>query len=1023
MFSPQKSKIQATNNQQPITNFWRNQPGSLKYPYLLLLLFTVAAAGLGLYHYFTGADAMIRWVTVPHLQPVDALIDQFSVAGQAFSIKANGYLLTERFDASLPFINVQAAYFYLGLLGVCLVFYLAAASTLKRWAFMAAMLLLMFFLVTLNLEGLELIPKGKAIILLPVMLGLALPAYAFQSFYPHVSFLKRLLTFTILVGILGFLVFTLSHYAPTATTLHLVNHGTPAALVASILFIFWVSYEIIHFLVWINTQAKNQNSRFGLWQFMLVSLLFLGNLLLLYLEEAGILYLDLVYLDAFIILFLSALAGFWGLRKREEVYGRIVDFWPGAAFLYLVFATITFLNIGYAFATANDPMIEGYNSIIIYIHLAVGSLFFLYVMVNFGRLLGQKLQVFKVIYDPKKLPFFTVYLMGTLATLGLFLKTNAYTYNQIKAGYYNYLGDLYKVSGEELLSDRFYQESNIFDHYNVKSNYSLAGISREKNFRSTEIVYLKEALRRRPNEKVYSRLSSLFNEQEYFFEQQYVLREALQKFPKSAKLNNNMALLYNRTALSDSTLYYYNQAEGFDKNEEAIRSNKLAFFIKNGLPEQAKLSVKNAGSTNYIPFRSNAVLLQHLLGQATPKPDWPAKNTAFNPATFALLYHTILNRLHTQDTTGISHLKSYIQSKDNSSYSEDFTLLKGALQQYNNQPLLAKETLENLSRSSSEGTGYYQDILGLWMLKYNLYPMAADYFGKARSNGFPEAPLHEAWALALAGRKAEALEATRSQLTSENPETARQATNLLIVLEATLEEAVAFKTEDQKLQFIQTYTFTKAAEIQPVINSIQDENLKISAKIAVVSMLLKRNDLVSAGAILTELKPSDNVQLLQKQSRLYCQYWAKTKDYNSLSQKLQKLKFEPEFEGEKIYYRALLAENKNQMKEAKTLYNQVEKVLPYNEDALIAAANFYRDKIKDDLRAYNIIMTGITYNPFSVPLYKAYILQILRAGFESYAASGMEQLQTLVSAEEYATFNQLYQAELGKIKAQAQGWE
>src|SRR5688572_27831408 len=92
-----------TPNQQP---FWQRQPASLKLPYLLLLGLTVAALILGIYYYFTGESTFIAWVRVPHLQPVDAFIDQFTQAGKTFSIKANGYLLTEHFDAGLPTINL-----------------------------------------------------------------------------------------------------------------------------------------------------------------------------------------------------------------------------------------------------------------------------------------------------------------------------------------------------------------------------------------------------------------------------------------------------------------------------------------------------------------------------------------------------------------------------------------------------------------------------------------------------------------------------------------------------------------------------------------------------------------------------------------------------------------------------------------------------------------------------------------------------------------------------------------------------
>ncbi|MBK0401997.1 APC family permease [Adhaeribacter sp. BT258] len=1024
MLLPLKSKTPITPNQQRTTNFLQNQSPALKYPYLVLLFLTISAAGLGIFAYFTADNAMIRWEKVSHLEPVDAIINQFTQAQQTFTIKANGYLLTERYDASLPYINVFAAHIFLAFLGVLLVYFLTVASTLKRWTFLAAMLLLMFFLVTATLEGLELIPGGRTFILLPVMLLLAGPAYTFQAFYPTVSFAKRLGIFALLVGLLGIFIFSRSPLSAELTSLHLISHVAPALLIASILFIVWVAYEIIHFLVWVNTQAQNPQRRHGMWQFMFIALIYLASLTIFFLNEAGVYDIDILQVNAFLILFLSALAGFWGLRKREEVYGGMVAFWPGAAFLFLIFASITFLNIGYVFATANDPLIAAYRSLIIYLHLGYGFMFFLYVMVNFGRLLGQKLQVYKVVYDPKRLPFFTVITMGSIATLFLFAKTQWFTYSQARAGFYNYLGDLYNVSGEELLAERFYRESDILEHHNVKANYSLAGISREKNFRNTEIVYLKEALRKRPSEKVYARLSALFEDKQYFFEQQFVLKEALQKFPESARLNNNMALHFNKTSLLDSTHYYYDLAENFSNEKELITSNKLAFYIKNGLPEQAQIVAKENAGTGYVPLKSNAVLLQHLMGQETPKPEYPAANTIFDTPAFTLLYHTVLNRLHT-DSSAISHLKRYIQTKENAPHAEDFTLLKGALEQYHAQPLMAKATLENLSRTTSAGTGYYQDILGQWMLEQGLYAGAADYFSKAKSNGFPEAPIHEAWALAFAGKKAEAMEAARNLQTAENPETVKEAAHLLAILEADLPKAFTLKNEADKVKFLQIQPLSDQIDFTGLIASIQNETAKMAAENVLVSRLNKQNNLPAAQQFL-QTRPTDPAAKTVEQSdrnRLQALVWARSKNVNALQQNQDKLYLEPQFAGEKIYYKALLAENSNKIKDAKTLYDRIEKVLPYHEDALLAASKFYRDKQKDDMEAYNILMAGITYNPFSAALYKAYVLQSLKAGFESYAAAGMEQLTPLLSPEEYATFNQLYQAELAKIQEISAGWE
>ena len=48
------------------------------------------------------------------------------------------------------------------------------------------------------------------------------------------------------------------------TVLQLVNYGSFGCMAAAALFIFWVSYENLHGLLWFNTQAENPKSRFWL---------------------------------------------------------------------------------------------------------------------------------------------------------------------------------------------------------------------------------------------------------------------------------------------------------------------------------------------------------------------------------------------------------------------------------------------------------------------------------------------------------------------------------------------------------------------------------------------------------------------------------------------------------------------------------------------------------------------------------------------------------------------------------------
>lgn len=1003
--------------------FWKDWGADIRYPYFFLLLLTLVATGLGIYHYLTGDSATVQWVTDVHLQATDATLHAFERMLAAFEIPINGYLATEQFDASLPQVNYPASYFYLGLLSVALVFYLAIASTFSRRIYLGAMLFLMLFLASFNLDLLGIFSVTSKYGLILALSLLAGVSYAFQAFFPHARFTLRILAITVVVVILGAFVFIRSSYSSPVTALHLVNYASVGSLIASVLFILLIAYENVHALLWVNAQARNPANRFGLWQFMLICLLYLLNLLLLYFRSIGLLQMDIFYLDAFVVLFFSAMVGLWGLRDREQHYRRLFPFAPGGAYLYLVLATITFLNIGYAFATANDPLIAAYNDIIVYTHLAFGSVFFIYVVFNFGRLISQKLRVYRVVYDPKRLPFYTVYLMGSILLLALLLRADLYLLNQTTAGYHNYMGDLYKAAGNHLLAERFYVEGSVYEHYNVKSNYALAGLYREQNRPTDEANALKEALRKRPKEKIYVRLANVYAGRENFFEQLFILQQGLQQFPQSSHLLNNMALLYARTDVQDSVAYYYDRAQYFAPNEETIQSNRLSFLLKNGYTEEA---VRLADvSSNHLPLRSNSMLLKQIRQepiQAQP-PQVPV-GEPLTPEQFALFYHTHLHQIHHTDTAVVRQIDEYLRLPENTIYDEDLTLLKAAVLQYNGQPAAAKATLENLAGISNATAPYYRDVLGLWMMEQDLYRAAAAYFEQSKDAGYPQAFLHHAYALGLSGRKEEAIEETRKVFVSNDSLRVEEAQYLFYLLHLGTPQALA-APDSAKVQYLALHrTSLSEPDMVALVQSVREPALIPHAALEQVRYYLQGDNLPAAQQTLQGVQSAQSVDsaLLSRANLLQAEVWLRNREYEALRSIGQRY-FTPQDRKELLYFEAALAEANNQHKEARTLYDRLVVALPYNEEGLLAAGEFYSTKLKDDLGAYNILLNGIIYNRYSVRLYKAYILKSVEVGFESFARNALNDLQALITPAEYLTFRREFEAKVEQRQQVDPDWQ
>ncbi|PRY13120.1 hypothetical protein CLV24_10634 [Pontibacter ummariensis] len=1008
--------------------FWKGWDTDTRYPYLFLLLLSVVALLAGVYHYFTGESSVFGWDKLTDLQVVPVPVHEVTRLLEPFTLTANGYLIFEQYDVALPTVNTTAAMLLLGILAICVAFYTAAISAMKRLPYFGGVLLLMLFLATFNFDLLDVFGGGasQTALLLSIAL-LAVTSYAFQAFWPGTPFAIRVVAMLGVMVVLGFLIYSEAEFPPELVTLHLVSYSSIGTLVATVLFMLWVSYENVNALVWINTQGKTPERRFSLWQFMLISVLYLLSLLLLYLRHVGYLKADdLFYLNGYFILLLSTLTGFWGMRQREAYYKNLFHFRPTGAVLYLVFATITFLSIGYAFATANDSLTVLYHDLIVYTHLAFGFGFFLYVMVNFGRLMEERLPVYKVVYEPKKLSLFSFLLISMALCAILVMRTQYRSYFYAQAGYYNYLGDLYTASGNEILAERFFEESDLYDANNVKANYSLASMHREAQERNEEVLRLKEALEKRPNPKLYVRLANLYNEKEYFFEKLYVLQQGAEEFPESAEIYNNLALLYSQTSVQDSTAYYFNLAERFASDEDFVHSNQLAFYTRQAMLDPARAVLEESRKGKYKTLRSNMAALRQLLGQD------PESKEAFIPDSleavedFTLFYNQTISRLNEGDTSRLQAINNYLATPGNQLFFEDLLYLKGLVHHYNGLPKEGRRLVENLALQSESNSGYYYNALGQWMLEEQNYKAAAAYFKQAKDHGYAQAYLSHGYALALANQPEEAVQALEEVAFAENEAATAVAQDLAALLQQEVDSVIAQAPDKDKVQYLLTYLpELSRREVDALVEAVGEKDLKRRALVARVNYLMGQKKWRTAYFAIketaTQLQPEGELrsQLNLQQLRL----WLYTKNYDALLDRMDRLYFTARDERQKLYFKARIAEVKGRTEEAAARYEQALKMLLYDEEVVLAAANFFNKYQPKEETAYNILLSGITYNPFAAELYKAYALESLDQGLYSYAEQAQETLSNLLPAAEYSTFIETLDQKRQEIEARAENWQ
>ncbi|WP_400193829.1 hypothetical protein [Hymenobacter sp. B81] len=755
--------------------------------WLLPLLLVLAAT---LYQFVVGPTHTLPVGTVAQLGPTPVPVAYVPVGPDSLVLQANGYLLSQTRDVGGPELWPAAAALWVALLGLSLSLWLAAVSTLPRLAFVAGTAAAIFLLMSLNPDALEAL-GGRHYELVTVLVVLAGAAYLLHAFLEGVRLGPRVLIFVALVAGLGALLYLGSPYPAAYVSLHLAGYGTVAGAAALGLLALWVGGELVFGLLWLNTQGPTPQSRFGLLPFVAASALLLGSLVLYYWNGGRLmLFPGGIHLDPYLLLLLAALVGWFSMPLRRPTYAGWVPA-KAAPLLYLALLTLAMASAGYAAATHNEPVLAAGRQLVALALLCVGVPFLLYVLMNFAPLIRQRLRVYRVVYEPRRLPYYAVYLLALGGIVAVLVRNNFDLLDQARAGMYVQLGDLTRFQSEgqpentylPLLAERYYAEADQLDPRNARAALGRAALYQQLSQRQNEINILRTTLLREPHEKVLLRLAARYDQSSDFFDRQQVLRQGLRAYPASRWLNAEMAQLYARSSLTDSVVYYYQRATAADADDAVAHTNWLAFLLKQNQLNAAAQSVAEHPFPQWPAWQSNQLLFQLLqkpaqtaaAAQATPQ---PLTDSVLTVAQFAHLYHIGLARAARRDTTLLPLLTGLRRQSANDPFADQLHFLQGLTRLRGGEPARGFDQLETLATGT--GAGYYQQLLGLYLLERGLYPSAASRLALATAAGNPAAALPRAWAFAFGSRPDSAR--TLALRVAALPTEARSAQQLLNAL-------------------------------------------------------------------------------------------------------------------------------------------------------------------------------------------------------------------------------------------------
>ncbi|GAA4411283.1 hypothetical protein GCM10023187_36890 [Nibrella viscosa] len=993
--------------------FWNSWNRSYRIIYLLsaglfllsLLVFLVA--------WWRGLANVVHWDILSELIELPAPLHAFTDGMLDYAAEGKAYAVSEQFVASAMQVHPWMATVLMLGMGAAFALIMSSISQLSRIYYLVAMT---FFIGALSMFRWEMMGmpsfNGRSLFIgLAFIFGLT--SYYFHAFRPDISFPRRLTIFLVLIMLVVFGIGFLAEVP--LPTLTVVSYGMPVLLVLSVGFIFVISLEIVAGMVWLTsagrTNAQGVAGRpLGIGNFIFISLLYLVNLLLVWLKNTKAIDWELLAISPFVLYLISVVLGIWGFRRLNEQQEQL-PFQDAGAYLYLGLALLTTLTMSYAFATANDPLVEMFEDAIVYSHLVMGVLFFGYILLNFLPLYRQGLPVYRIMYKPPRIELSLVRLAGVIAIAVLLSTENFFPLRQGITGYYNGLGDLYTATGETTSANTYYQMALKQEFQNHKSNYALASLALAQDEKTTAAYYFQQALLKQPSPEAYAGLSNVYFQNNLFFEAVKHLQRGIKTFPRSGELQNNLGYLYARTSVADSAYYFLQSATGNTARSEVPETNLLALWARNPRVLSADSLLSTVKDNSYESYQANALALRLIAGTDTTQPERPAwlngdkKKEGLSVGRFASIYNYTL-KAGRPDTMLTNTLQRLSQEPVNQDFTDDLLLARAVAEYRNHHHPVALDLMGQLAQGDARNGAFYRTLSGLWMMEQGLYRRAAENF---EFNPDTLSAYYRAIALTKAGD----LVAARSLWEMASANDAGVAS-----LKQALYDIKRPETDLEKAFYV-SYR-PDATDRETILATINDPNLRTVAGTAVIDDYLQRDQRPAAAQLLTQLPAENQLRPFAASLRtLTAMRLAVAKGDVNTALALANRPVVPQHLSEQTFLKAQAYERNRQTAQARQAYEQALRLAPLDASIVAATARLMQQQ-KQSRQGYQLVLNALPYNEDNPTLLKTYIMLCLDLSLPDYAEDALMRLQGATSPTDYRTFLAAYQDKLTLLEKERQ---
>jgi hypothetical protein len=972
--------------------FWKAWVNDYRYLWYAMATLFILCLGLLWFGYFLGYDGVIHWQKLQEQKVIDTIVHQFQLGPFKLDVPAESYAILEYMEGSSPIPNTTASYAFLIVFGICMTMLVSLITSLPKLWFYIGSGLFIVLMVTLRLEVIGIFGLRSQVISVAAMALYFVPAFFFNQFRPATPLVYRLVTFAAITIALAIIIGTSS--SEPLPFYHLVITSFTGTLILAVIFIILAAHEIFAGFVYIASRGSSKS----LQHLAILSTIYFVNALLMLLRKVGLIDLNFLYLDAFLVLTISAVLGIWGFRKREPLFANIFPFEPTGALLYLTLGAMCFATTAHHFVNANDPATVIIEHAIIFSHVAYGLIFLMYVVANFGALLWKNAAVHKILYNPVHMPYFTYRLAGFISMLAIVFYMGWYNYvYSAYAGFYNLGGDFYLLQNNREYAVNFYDKARTQGFQNHKANYALAVLNTFPQSLDKAHDYLNAANFRSPSAYSLTNAGNLYVRSGELRQAIETYRKNLTVIPGTAPLFNNLGVTFAKLKNYDSSVHYLSLARESDLTRTSAETNFFALAAIELIPIDGD-SVYASFKNNSPGTLANVYAMSTALGHRLKKQRDPLQDSILDLYTATLLNNYILHHAKELDTAFTAKAFKIASHPANANFSE---ALKASLAfAYYHQGNITKalEVLAEQVYLSQSYQGKFNYIMGLWALEQGSPENAATYFNYADTYAYKDAPFYHAIAFTEAGRINEANIAWDSVAIrgDENQKLIASTLKRILALPAgearTLNDAEKYQFCRYRIPPNDSLLFNR------LYPTFQNENYKAQALLDFSRKLFRAGHLPPAIVYYSKIagiKLSD--KSLYEDIRFFeLRLLAARRDVRGLATQINKgIEFDAGRSLEKRYYTALINEANGDTINAARNYQLLAKNNPYFEDGVIAAYEYARRKNPDKFAAYSILAEAVQVNGNSLPLLRVYHAAALSVGLDEYALAAEEKIRML----------------------------